>query len=336
MISYLDRVCAKEDLGRDETKTIFESLIKGEMDPVEIAALLIALKAKGESPEEIAAAAEAMRCSATPFDRPDYRFADTCGTGGDMSGTINISTAAALVAAEMGIPIAKHGNRSMSSECGSADVLELMGVKIDASPDIARKCLDEVGICFLFAPAYHPGMKYAMPVRKVLKTRTIFNILGPLANPAAPCCQIMGVFDKSRCLPIAQTLLHLGVESALVVHGSGLDEIALHGSTDIAILMHGCVDKITLTPEVAGLKTRDLKELAGGTPKENVQALEMLFRGKGAIAHAEATAINVGALSYVFGRSASVKDGCEEALDTIASGRCIERLERFKEISNGA
>lgn len=336
MTAYLDRLCAKEDLSREESRTLFEALVKGEMEPVEIAALLVALKAKGETAEEIAGAAASMRASAVPFERPEYRFADTCGTGGDMSHTVNISTAAAVIAAEMGIPIAKHGNRSISSKCGSADVLELLGVKIDASPAVARRCLDEAGICFLFAPVYHPGMRFAMPVRKALKTRTIFNILGPLSNPAAPRVQIVGVFDKMRCLPIAETLKALGLEAALVVHGSGLDEIALHGPTDGALLKDGAVESVTITPESAGLTQTSLDALKGGTPAENAAALLALLKGKGQKAHAEAAALNAGALSFVFGKSASIKEGVTVALDTIASGRCADRLAKFKEVSNGA
>ena len=306
------------------------------MEPVEIAALLIALKAKGETSEEIAGAAAAMRAAAVPFERPDFRFADTCGTGGDMSHTVNISTAVAFVAAEMGIPIAKHGNRSISSKCGSADVLEMLGVKIDASPEVAAKCLREAGICFLFAPGYHPGMKHAMPVRRALKTRTVFNILGPLANPAAPAVQIVGVFDKKLCVPIAETLKQLGLEAAMVVHGSGLDEIALHGPTDAAVLRNGAVEKMSLRPESAGLKTQSLEALKGGTPEENAASLLALLKGEGKAAHAEATALNAGALALLFGKVGSIKEGCTAALDTIASGRCADGLERLKEVSHGA
>ncbi len=336
MTAYLDRLCGKEDLSTKESRELFDTLIRGEMEPVEISALLVALKAKGESPDEIAGAAAAMRASAVVFPRPTYRFADTCGTGGDMSHTVNISTATALTAAEMGIPIAKHGNRSISSRCGSADVLEMLGVKIDASPEVARRCLDEAGICFLFAPSYHPGMRFAMPVRKALKTRTIFNILGPLANPAAPPVQIVGVFDKARCVPIAETLKQLGLEAAMVVHGSGLDEIALHGPTEAALLKDGAVEKMTITPESAGLTSTPLEALKGGTPEENAASLSALLSGKGQKAHAEAVALNAGALAFVFGKAASIKEGAASALDTIASGRCATRLERLKEVCHGA
>lgn len=336
MTSHLDSICKGTSLTKAEARAHFDALMNGELDPVEIAALLIALKAKGEAPEEIAGAAESMRAGAAPFPRPDYPFADTCGTGGDMSGTINISTAVAVIAAEMGIPIAKHGNRSISSKCGSADVLERCGVKIDADTDAARRCLDEAGICFLFAPKYHSGMRFAMPVRQKLKTRTIFNILGPLANPARPDYQIMGVFDPALVAPIADTFKLLGLKSALVVHGSGLDEIALHGPTRTALVKDGGVENLDITPTMAGVSQCDLAELKGGTPEENTEMFKQLLGGKGPQAHAEAAAINAGALAWICGKADDLKSGTALALETIASGRCLERLHRFAEVSNGA
>ncbi len=336
MSSYLDDICQGRSLTKAETKARFDALVGGEMDPVEIAALLIALKAKGEAPEEIAGAAESMRGSAAPFPRPDYLFADTCGTGGDMSQTINISTAVAIIAAEMGIPIAKHGNRSISSKCGSADVLERSGVKIDADTQVARRCLDEVGICFLFAPKYHPGMRFAMPVRQKLKTRTVFNILGPLANPARPDVQIMGVFDPALVAPIADTLNMLGLKSALVVHGAGLDEIALHGPTTAALVKDGAVERLEITPAAAGLSPCAVEELKGGTPEENTEILKRLLEGKGERAHTEAAAINAGALAWIFGKAGDLKTGAALAIDTIRGGKCRDRLTAWAEASHGA
>jgi anthranilate phosphoribosyltransferase len=193
-----------------------------------------------------------------------------------------------------------------------------------------------VSVCFLFAPLYHPGMRFAMPVRRALKTRTIFNILGPLANPAAPDVQIVGIFDPQKCVPIAETLGRLGVKSALVVHGTGLDEIALHGPTEAVMLKDGALEKMTITPESAGLITRDMDELRGGTPEENAKALMLLFEGRGKPAHAEAAALNAGALSFVFGKALSIKDGVLHALDVISSGGCAARLDKLKEVSHGA
>jgi anthranilate phosphoribosyltransferase len=236
----------------------------------------------------------------------------------------------------MGIPIAKHGNRSISSKCGSADVLEMLGVKLDPPAEIARKCLDEVGICFLFAPNYHPGMRFAMPVRKTLKTRTVFNILGPLSNPAKPSVQIVGVFDKARCVPIAETLQMLGLTSALVVHGDGLDEIALHGVTTAALLKDGDVTEMTITPESAGLMDRPLAALKGGSPEENAEILRNLLSGKGESAHVDAVAINAGALAWIFEKSADLKGGVALAKETLRAGQTIHRLKRLAEVSNGA
>ena len=181
---------SRRNLTREEMSGIFGHLMTGDYNEIEIAGLVAALKTRGETPEEIAGAASALRAAALPFPVPEYRYADTCGTGGDGTGTVNVSTAVAIVCAEMGLPVAKHGNRSVSSQCGSADVLEAVGVKLDASPEVSRRCLDEVGVCFLFAPQYHAGVRHAMPVRRTLATRTIFNLLGPLSNPSHPVLQL--------------------------------------------------------------------------------------------------------------------------------------------------
>jgi len=227
----LARLYAGQSLTQEEAETLFASLVEGRMAEPAIAAMLIALKLKGESADELIGAARALRAACLPFDRPAYPFADSCGTGGDGAGTINLSTAVAFVAAAAGLPVAKHGNRSFSSSCGSADVLEALGVRIDMPPALARRALDETGICFLFAPAYHPGLRHAGPVRKALKVRTVMNVLGPCLNPAAPPVQLLGVAERRLIAPVAQVLAALGVERALVVHGAGLDEIALHDET---------------------------------------------------------------------------------------------------------
>src|SRR5690606_16769473 len=211
---------------------------------IQFAALLAALKTKGETAGELTGAARALLAASTPFNRPDYLFADTCGTGGDHAGTINVSTAATFVSAAAGLPVAKHGNRSVSSMCGSADMLELLGATLDISPAKSRAALDRTGVCFLFAPLYHPGMKHAGPVRQALKIRTIMNVLGPLLNPARPDVQIMGVSEPRLIRPAAETLRALGTKAALVVHGSGLDEIALHGATQAARLKDGAITSI--------------------------------------------------------------------------------------------
>ena len=336
MHDYLNRLTSRESLESSEMEEIFSSMVAGELEPVHIAALLVGLRTKGETPEEIAGAAKALRHHALPFPAPTGTFVDVCGTGGDSSGTINISTAAAIVLAEMGVPVAKHGNRSVSSKCGSADLLEAFGIKIDPEPEVARKCLDEVGICFLFAPQYHGGLRHAMPVRKALKMRTIFNILGPLANPAQPPVQLMGVYDPALIVPIAKTLSRLGARRSLVVHGSGLDEISISASTLAAMSNNGTVEEIEIHPEDAGLERYPKEALAGGDADENRKLIDDLLSGKGTPAHEAAVAINAGAAAWVAGTAGSLREGTQQALEVIRSGKSIERVKRWVEISHEA
>jgi anthranilate phosphoribosyltransferase len=326
----LETICAGQDLAREEIRSVFARIVAGELSEVEIAALVIALKAKGETPEEIAGAAEALRAAAAPFPRPeDLQYADTCGTGGDGAHTINISTAAAFVAAELGVPVAKHGNRSVSSRCGSADVLEACGVNLNPTPEVAAECLREIGICFLMAPQYHSGLRHAGPVRKALGTRTIFNLLGPLVNPATPCWQVMGVYAPEYTEPLARTLGLLGCEAALVVHGSGLDELALHGPSKGSLWKNGVLETVEFTPEEAGLERRELSELAGGSPEDNAAWLRGFLAGEGSDAHNEAIALNVGALLWVSGEFPDLKAATGRALDAIRLGSAIERLDQL-------
>ena len=259
---------------------LFERLVLGRLEPAEIAGMLIAFRMKGETDGEIIGAARALAAAAEPFERPDYLYADCCGTGGDGSGSINVSTATALVAAACGLPIAKHGNRSVSSRCGSADVLETLGARIDADAVTARTALDQTGFCFLFAPAFHPGMKHAAVVRRQLQVRTVMNLLGPCVNPARPPVQLLGVADPARLMPIARTLDAMGVERALVVHGSGLDEVALHGPTRGVLLAEGHFREIEIMPEDAGLERAPLSVIAGGDPAENAARLTALLAGR--------------------------------------------------------
>ncbi|MEO7411006.1 MAG: anthranilate phosphoribosyltransferase, partial [Sphingomicrobium sp.] len=247
----LPKLLSGEDLTIDDSEHLFERLVLGKLAPGEIGGMLIALRMKGETAEEMIGAAHALTAAATPFDRPDGLFADCCGTGGDGSGLINVSTATGFVAAAVGLPIAKHGNRSVSSKCGSADVLEAVGAKIDVSPAASRVMLDGIGFCFLFAPAYHPGMRHAALVRRQLSVRTVMNLLGPCINPARPPVQLLGVADPKMLRRIAQTLDAVGVEEALVVHGSGLDEVALHGETRAIRLSKGAMTEVELAPEDA-------------------------------------------------------------------------------------
>jgi anthranilate phosphoribosyltransferase len=335
-VNELLETLAERSLDQRESYRTFAGLIGGELSEVEIAALLAAMKTRGETPEEIAGAARALREAAVPFPKPHYPVADTCGTGGDGAGTVNISTAAAFVAAEAGVAVAKHGNRASSSRCGSADLLAALGVKLDASPEAARASLDAIGLCFLFAPAYHPGVRRATGVRQALRTRTVFNLLGPLANPARPEYQVMGIYQPRLCRPAAETLGMLGCRAALVVHGAGLDEIALHGPTRAALLLDGRVHDIELTPEMAGLARAPIEALAGGDPAAGARWLDALLAGRGAAAHRHAVAMNAGALLWIAGIAADFRAGVERALLILERGSAHGRLTRLAELSHGA
>lgn len=331
----LPRLLSGEDLSGEDSLHLFERLVLGRLEPAEIAATLVALRMKGETAEEMIGAARALIDAAEPFERPDYLFADCCGTGGDGSGSINVSTATAFVAAACGLPVAKHGNRSVSSRCGSADVLEALGAKIAMDADKARRCLDETGFCFLFAPAFHPGMKHAALVRRQLQVRTIMNLLGPCVNPARPKVQLLGVADPKRMLPVARTLSAMGVERALVVYGSGLDEVALHGPTRAVRLDNGALSEITITPEDAGIERAALEVVAGGDPAENAQRLRVLLGGGGTAAERDILILNTGALLMVAGVAQDLKDGAEQARDALLSGQAGRILQAYVEASNG-
>lgn len=330
----LARLYSGRDLSAAEAETLFAALVAGALDETAIAAMLVALKLKGETPDELIGAARALRAADLDFDRPDYLFADSCGTGGDGSGTINLSTAVAFVAAAAGLPVAKHGNRSVTSQCGSADVLEQLGAKLDVSPDASRRILDATGFCFLFAPAYHPGLRHAGPVRRALKVRTVMNVLGPCVNPAEPPVQLLGVAEERLVEPVAATLAGLGVKRALVVHGSGLDEVALHGPTVAARVEGKTVERLTLRPEDAGLRTVSLDALRGGGPEENAERIEALLLGNGGEAETNAVALNAGALLMTAGLAAGLGEGVDLALQAIGSGRPHRVLAAFIEATN--
>ena len=322
---FLDTL-ARRSLSEQESYRTFTDILDGAMSDIEIAALLAAMKTRGETADEIAGAAMAMLEQARPFPQPAYPVADTCGTGGDGLGTVNISTAAAFVAAAAGIPVAKHGNRASSSRAGSADVLESLGLDLERSPETARRALDRAGVCFLFAPAYHPGVRKAAIVRRTLRTRTVMNLLGPLVNPARPTWQVMGVYAPHLVRPIAETLRRLGVSSALVVHGSGLDELALHGPTTAARLRAGRIEDLILTPEDAGLPRAAVTELTGAGPEESGPWLRELLAGRGTPAQANAVALNAGALLWVADRAETLAEGARLASAVIAEGSGADRL----------
>lgn len=329
----LPRLLAGEDLPIDDAEHLFERLVLGRLEPAEIAGMLIALRMKGETAEEMIGAAHALSAAALPFDRPDYLYADCCGTGGDSSGLINVSTATAFVAAAAGLPIAKHGNRSISSRCGSADVLEALGAVIEVGPEQARAILDQTGFCFLFAPAYHPGMKHAALVRRQLSVRTVMNLLGPCINPARPSVQLLGVADPKMLRRIALTLEALGVTEALVVHGSGLDEVALHGETRAIRLSRGEMREIEIRPEDAGVERAALSRVVGGGPDENAERLRRLLEGHGAREENDIVILNAAALLQTAGKSATMRDAAEQARDTLLSGAAGKVLDAYVEAS---
>ncbi|HEX9945235.1 MAG TPA: anthranilate phosphoribosyltransferase [Thermoanaerobaculia bacterium] len=327
--SALARLTAGESLTREETEELFGQLMDGLVTEPLKAALLVALRMKGEAAAEISGAAAAMRRRAIPIPHQRQGLVDTCGTGGDGRGTFNISTAAALVAAAVGVPVAKHGNRSVSSRSGSADVLAALGVKIEISPETAGRTLDAVGITFLFAPLLHPAMREVMPVRRELGLRTIFNVLGPLTNPAGARRQVMGVYTESLVEPIGHVLRDLGAEHALVVHGDGLDEITTTGRTRVAEVRDGEVRTFELEPERFRLRRARLEELAGGTPEENAAAMRRIFDGEeGPLC--DVTALNAAAAIYVSGLAATLEEGLELASDALALGAAAQKLEELR------
>ncbi len=323
----LDRLLAGGDLDRAETEAVFGELMDGAVsDPLK-AALLVALRVKGETAAEIAGAAAAMRARVAPMRHGRRGVVDTCGTGGDGRSTFNISTAAAFVAAAGGAPVAKHGNRSVSSRSGSADVLAALGVDVEMGPEGAGRALDRVGIAFLFAPLFHPAMREVMGVRRELAVRTVFNVLGPLTNPAGAERQLVGVYDAALVPRIARVLADLGSVHALVVHGAdGLDEITTTGPTTVGEARGGEVRVFTVTPEELGVGRAALADLAGGAPEDNARRMrEVLGGAPGPLA--DVTAVNAGAALYVGGLAADLPAGVAAARELLASGAAAEKLE---------
>jgi len=331
----LPRLLEGEDLRTADSEHLFERLVMGRLEPAEIAGMLIALRMKGETAEEMIGAARGLFAAAQPFERPDYLFADCCGTGGDSSGLINVSTAVAFVAAACGLPIAKHGNRSVSSQCGSADVLEAVGARIEVDPATARTALDQTGFCFLYAPAYHPGMKHAALVRRQLHVRTVMNLLGPCINPARPPVQLLGVADPNMLRRIAEVLDAMGVEEALVLHGSGLDEVALHGETRAIRLSRSEFAELVIEPEDAGIERAPLNMVTGGDVAENAARFRALLNGGGSAAEQNITILNAAAILVTAKRATSLRDGADRARDALLSGRAGVVLDSYIEASRG-
>ena len=321
-------------LSQQQAQDFFAQMIQGQVESALLASVLTALKIKGESAAEIAGAAVAVRASATPFPEQSSAVADCVGTGGDGANTINISTTAAILAAACGLKMAKHGNRSVSSMSGSADLLEALGVNLMMSPQTASRCLDEANLCFLYAPAYHPGFKHAGPVRKAMGIRTLFNILGPLVNPAHPSVMLLGVYTPELVNTLAQALLLTGVNRAWVVHGSGLDEIALHGESQITEVNKGQLVEKIISPEDFGLARYSLADIKGGTPQENAEYIKAILSGQGLEAHNAAVIINCAALLYLHDKADNLTDAAQMATEVLASGKAMQTLETLISVSN--
>jgi anthranilate phosphoribosyltransferase len=328
------KVASGESLTQDEAHQAFELVMSGGATPAEIAGLLMALRTRGETTDEIAGAARAMRAKALKVNAPEGAI-DTCGTGGDAKGTFNISTAAAFAVAGAGVPVAKHGNRSISSRSGSADVLKALGVDLEATPETISACISGCGLGFMFAPAHHAAMRHVAQVRSELGTRTIFNLLGPLANPAGTKYQLVGVFAREWVEPMAQVLGLLGTERAWVVHGEdGLDELTTTGISEVAVLDQGRVSTFRVSPRNAGLPEARLEDLTGGDAVENAAHIRALLGGlKGPFR--DIVLFNAAAALLVAGKAQSLREGVALAAEAIDSGKALAVLERLVALSHG-
>ena len=326
------KLAAGDSLTNDEARAAFELVMAGEASPVQVSALLIGLRVKGETATEVAGVVQAMRSAMVRLnaEHPD-ELVDTCGTGGGTVQTFNVSTAAALLAAGAGLRIAKHGNRSFTSQCGSADVLEALGVKIDVPVEIMEQALRHAGIVFMFAPLMHPAMRHVGPVRRELAIPTVMNIVGPLANPAMAGRQLVGVADERRVPLLAGALRELGTRHALVVHGTGMDEISPLAPTKVIEIRDGKVDEWTVDPQRFGYKGLDAADLAGGPPDANAKAvLAVLGREGNNRAARGAVVLNAGAALYVGGKAKKLDDGVEMAEQALDAGAGLQALDRLR------
>ncbi|UIO99396.1 anthranilate phosphoribosyltransferase [Halobaculum sp. CBA1158] len=325
MEGYIERVAEGEDLTVAEAWEA-STLVFEEATEAQIGALLAGLRAKGETEAEIAGFAQGMREAARTIEPDREPLVDTCGTGGDDHDTINVSTTSAIVAAGAGVTVAKHGNYSVSSSSGSADVLEVAGVEVDAEPPAVEDAIERDGIGFMLATVFHPAMKAVIGPRKELGMRTIFNVLGPLTNPAGADAQVLGVYDDDLVPVIGESLTHMDVERALVVHGDGMDEIALHGPTTVAEVDGDEVTEFTLTPADLGLDSAPVEAIAGGTPEENADDLRGIVSGEVTGPKRDVILANAGAAVYVAGLADSIEDGVEAAANAIDDGDAVETL----------
>ncbi len=334
ILESTEKIRQKIDLSREEMASVMAEIMAGNAPTPQIVQFLEALSAKGETIEEITAAAQVMCAHAVRISSKKETVLDTCGTGGDRKDTFNISTVAAFVVAGCGITVAKHGNRAVSSSCGSADILEAVGVKINLSKEKIERALDEIGIAFLFAPNMHPAMKHAMAARKEIGKRTIFNILGPVCNPAKATHQLIGVFDPGLAPVLAQVAGNLGVKHALAVHGKdGLDEITTTGMTFISEFVNGKVNSYEISPKDFGMRLVPPEDLLGGSAQDNAQIMLEVLNSKAGAAR-DIVVLNSAAALYAVDRVSSIKAGISLAMDSIDSGRALRKLAFLKELSN--
>ena len=336
--NILEKLLSKKNLDMESAEKVMELIMSGNATQAQVGALLVALRSKGESFEEVAAFAKIMRkfCNQISPSIPRDKFLiDTCGTGGDKANTFNISTIAALIIAGAEVHVAKHGNRSVSSSCGSADLLEGLGVNITASPEIVKKCIEEAGIGFMFAPVFHPAMKHAIGPRRELGIRTVFNILGPLTNPASAQGQILGVFSPDLTEKMAQTLNLLKVEKALVFHGMpGLDEISSVGKTIVSELKDGKIKNYELNVSDFGVKEANINDLAGGTLEDNLKIAINILKGEDS-PKSDIVVMNSAAGLYVAGKVSDLKEGISLSKQVIEKGKPLERLRQLVKVSGG-
>lgn len=319
-----------QELTEDQLASLFAAIVDGEVDNMQLAAMLAAMHTRGERPEEIRAAATALLDAAIAFELPEFPVVDAAGTGGDGHGTINISTAASLAVAALGGGVIKHGNKAISSLSGSADVIAALNIPIPQSVDQAQSLLHASGFVFLHAALFHPAMGRFMPVRQALGIPTMFNIIGPLLNPARPRLQMMGVGNAAQLDLVAATMAMLGREHAIVMHGSGLDEIAVHGPTQIREIRGEDVRSYTVTPDELGLGTYPLEALRGGNPTENAAIVMDILAGAGTPAQTASVAANAGALAYLLGMAPSLVEGVQMMLHALREGQCASYLETLR------
>jgi anthranilate phosphoribosyltransferase len=330
---YLAKVATGASLSREEARAAFDDLLSGEVTPAQAGAFLMALRVRGESLEEIVGAVSAMRGRMTRVSAPQNAI-DIVGTGGDHSGSYNISTLAAIIVAGCGVPVAKHGNRAASSRSGAADVLTALGVKIGQPPQGLERCLKEAGLCFMFAQSHHASMRHVAPVRVELGTRTLFNLLGPLSNPAGVSRQLLGVFAEAWLEPLTQVLKELGTETVWTVHGSdGLDEITTTGPTHVVALENGRIRRFTITPEEVGLPVARPEDLKGGDPEHNARELRAVLEGAGT-PYRDVAVLNAAASLVVAGEAKDLPEGMERASRSLSSGAARSALERLVAVSN--